>query len=103
MSAMVGIAYRDRARLPYRRDGAFQLFVGGKPLREEIELGQPLPVGELQPLSIGDINEQESEDRNEKQKFHAHPKRKALAEMSETSQLPVFPGRPLTRETDRKG
>ena len=72
----------------------FRLFVGGKPLLEEIELGQPLPVGDVQPLSIGDINEQESEDRNEKQKFHAHPKRKALAEMSETSQLPVFPGRP---------
>jgi len=71
LSEALGIDRRGGGVGAYAPHGALELVIGGKPPLEEIHLGLPLPVGDVQPFLVGDVDSQEAEDRQQNQKFHA--------------------------------
>ena len=87
LSEAVGIDLRNCIAGTHTPYGAFQLFVDRKPSLEEIELGLPLPVRDIQPFFVRDIHDQEADDRDQNEKLHAlSQKREAL-----TKKPPRFP------------
>lgn len=71
LSEALGIDWRRSSARACAPHGALELVVGGKPSLEEIHLGLPLPVRDVQPFLVGDVESQEAEDRDQNEKFRA--------------------------------